>query len=114
MKILLDANLSWRLSKLLPGYCEQIIHVEETDVPIPAKDIDIWNYAQAQGFTIATNDEDFLNLLLSKGYPPKLILFRTGNQRTKVIVELLKKHQNEIQELNQKKHIGVLEIFDLH
>ena len=37
----MDANISWRLVNLLSDYCEQIIHVEKTDLPVPAKDIAI-------------------------------------------------------------------------
>ncbi len=112
MKILLDANISWRLVNLLPDYCEQIIHVEKTDLPVPAKDIDIWEYAKSNNFIIATNDEDFLNISLSKGYPPKVILLRTGNQNTTAIAGLFKKHKKEIEGLLLKEHLGVLEIFD--
>lgn len=111
MKILLDANLSWRLVKLLPGYCDEILHVEKTGIEAPASDFTIWEYAKKNGFIIATNDEDFLNLLMSKGYPPKVILFKTGNQSTKTIASLFKKYKEDIEELLHKHHLGVLEIF---
>ena len=41
MKILLDANLSWRLARLLKDFCEEVIHVESTQLASPARDIDI-------------------------------------------------------------------------
>ena len=41
MKLLLDANLSWRLSKLLSEFFEEVIHVDSTSLPAPAKDIEI-------------------------------------------------------------------------
>jgi predicted nuclease of predicted toxin-antitoxin system len=43
-KLLLDANVSWRLvSRLQPvfGFCE---HVDHTSLPVPATDIQIWAY----------------------------------------------------------------------
>ncbi len=110
MKILLDANLSWRLAKLLSSYFDKVEHVDHNELSVPSKDIDIWNYALKYGFTIATNDEDFLNLLLSKGYPPKIILFKTGNQSTKSIADYLIANQKSIEELLQKDNVGVLEI----
>ena len=111
MKLLLDANLSWRLTKLLKEYCDEIIHVDNTPLPHPAKDSDIWKYAKSNDYIIITNDEDYLNLLLSKGFPPKVILLRTGNQSTKVIAELLEKHRQDIGLLHQNSRLGILEIY---
>ena len=111
MKILLDANLSWRLVKLLEGYCEHMVHADKIGLSPPAKDIEIWNYAKANGLLIATNNEDFLHLLMAKGYPPKLVLFRTDNQTTQVMASLFEKHKNEITQLYQNNSLGVLDLF---
>jgi predicted nuclease of predicted toxin-antitoxin system len=70
MKLLVDANLSWRLTKILENEFAGIKHVEQTDLPIPATDIQIWDFARSNGYIILTNDEDFLNLLLQKGSDP--------------------------------------------
>jgi predicted nuclease of predicted toxin-antitoxin system len=45
MKLLLDANVSWRLTAGLKLHFEDCIHVDYTGLNTPAKDIDIWNYA---------------------------------------------------------------------
>ena len=111
MKILLDANLSWRLGRLLKDFCEEVIHVESTQLASPARDIDIWNFAKSNGYVLATNDEDFAHLLVSKGFPPKIILFRTGNQDTKAIAALFNKHKDEIESLHNSDKVGILEIF---
>jgi len=110
MKLLLDANISWRLVKLLPDFCEEMLHVENSGLEIPAKDQDIWDYAKQNNFIIVTNDDDFWNLLSQHGFPPKIILFRTGNQSTKEIANSLEKHKNQIKELVDKDHLGILEI----
>jgi predicted nuclease of predicted toxin-antitoxin system len=46
MKLLIDANLSYRLSKRLSHLFEDVLHVEQTNLPIPATDIEIWLWAK--------------------------------------------------------------------
>lgn len=71
MKLLFDANLSWRLVEKLNQYIDECRHVDHIGLTIPAKDLEIWLFAKNNGFIIVTNDEDFLNLLNVKGFPPK-------------------------------------------
>lgn len=66
MKLLLDANLSWRVAKNLSSVFYYIVHVEKTDLPIPAKDIEIWTYAKKHDLMIVTNDEDYYHLIITK------------------------------------------------
>ena len=60
MKLLLDANVSWRLAARLQPYFSDCLHVDHIGLSVPAKDIEIWNYALANDCIIVTNDEDFL------------------------------------------------------
>ncbi|MGK7392431.1 MAG: DUF5615 family PIN-like protein [Candidatus Cyclobacteriaceae bacterium M2_1C_046] len=46
MKLLLDANLSWRLCAKLKSQFSDIKHVDHIGLPVPPKDIEIWNYAK--------------------------------------------------------------------
>jgi predicted nuclease of predicted toxin-antitoxin system len=110
MKLLLDANLSWRLTKLLSPHFEDVYHVERCGLPIPANDIMIWNWAEANDAMIVTNDEDYYYFSLQKGFPPKIILLRTGNQSTKNLKEMLIRYQNQIQALHESAQHGLLEI----
>ena len=73
----------------------------------------IWNYAIANDFIIVTNDDDFLNLMNFKKFPPKVILLRTGNQSNNYIEKILIKHKIDIQALNDSTAYGLLEIFDI-
>ncbi len=41
MKLLLDANVSWRLAVKLKLHFEECFHVDHIGLNIPAKDIDI-------------------------------------------------------------------------
>lgn len=111
MRLLLDANISWRLAALLKPHFEDCQHVDQTGLPVPAKDLAIWNYAAANAMIIVTNDDDFLNLARLKGFPPKVVLLRTGNQSNDFILSLLIKYKQEIRTLQTATEIGVLEIF---
>ena len=54
------------------------LHIENSGLPIPSKDLDIWNYAKGNDFIIVTMDEDFLDMINIFGFPPKVVLLRTG------------------------------------
>jgi predicted nuclease of predicted toxin-antitoxin system len=107
----LDANISWRLVVKLKLHFEECIHVDNTGLAVPAKDLEIWNYALNKNFTIVTNDEDFLNLLNVKGFPPKIVLLKTGNQSNDFILKLLIKHAEDLHALNKSSDYGVLELY---
>jgi len=111
MKLLLDANLSWRLIKMLSSDYDEIIHVNSLDLKQPAKDFDIFNYASKNGYCIVTNDEDFKKLLQSVDFLPKVILLKIGNQSTKFIAGLLTFHKNDIVDFIKSKEYGHLEIY---
>ena len=109
MKILLDANISWKLTAaLIPvfGECE---HVDLIGLDVPAEDTAIWNYALKNGYIIITKDSDFVDLLDLKGFPPKIVLLKTGNNSSKALIELLLKTKMEIEKL-EKGNYGLLEI----
>ncbi len=111
MKLLLDANISWRLITKLKIHFEDCFHADHIGLIIPAKDIEIWNYALVNNLIIVTNDDDFLNLSNVKGFPPKVVLLRTGNQSNPYIEELLIKHKATILTFNLSDENGVLEFF---
>ena len=111
MNLLFDANLSWRLVKLLSDDFPNCLHVEKTGLEKPASDIDIWNWATKNNYTIITNDDDFLKLVLEKRFPPKIILLRMGNQNTHHIADILHKHKSDIQYMLDSEDYGVLEIY---
>jgi len=79
MKLLLDANISWRISEVLIKIFGQCDHVNKIDLPVPATDRQIWEYAKEHGYIIVSKDNDFLQFLNDKGFPPKLVFLKTGN-----------------------------------
>ncbi|MCO6476988.1 MAG: DUF5615 family PIN-like protein [Phaeodactylibacter sp.] len=110
MKLLLDANLSWRLIKLLSSDFEYVEHVERCGLPIPASDPEIWNWAKDNDAMIVTNDEDYYYYSLQKGFPPKVILLRLGNQSTKNVRDVLIRYCDQIKALYENPDHALLEI----
>ena len=78
---------------------------------VPANDIEIWDYALLSNLIIVTNDGDFFNLATDKGFPPKVVLLRTGNQSNNYLLELLIKHIDDIKALFLSNEYGFSEIF---
>lgn len=89
MKLLLDANLSWRLMSSFKKHFDDCFHVDHIGLAIPATDIQIWQYAFEHELTIVTNDEDFANLVNAKGFPPKVVLLKTGTRIQNILKKLL-------------------------
>ena len=110
MKLLLDANLSHRLTTKLLAHFDECYHVDYIGLLLPAQDIEIWNFAKMHDLIIVTNDSDFYYLLNQKGFPPKIILLKTGNQSNNYIESLLIKHTVDIFDLNKSTAYGFLEI----
>ena len=78
MKILFDQNISFRLVNLLKTTFEQVDHVKSLGLT-DATDLEIWNFAFKNNYTIVTFDSDFIDLATLKGSPPKIIWLRFGN-----------------------------------
>lgn len=110
LRLLLDANLSWRSIEVLKEHFDECFHVDSIGLNIPAKDLEIWDYAKKQNLIIVSNDEDFLNLLLIKGFPPKVILLKTGNLNRKDTEQLLIGAKAQIEEFQISLEYGLLEI----
>ncbi|MCB1145027.1 MAG: DUF5615 family PIN-like protein [Leptospiraceae bacterium] len=109
MKLLIDANLSWRLLKHLKDFPNSI-HVNQTNLNFPVPDLEIWNFALKNGYVILTFDEDFYHLSLRFGHPPKIILIKSENQTSNHVLELLNTYQKEILEFEYSKEDGILQI----
>jgi len=112
MKLLLDANISWKLAKTLAPIFGECDHVDLLGLTVPAGDTDIWNYASKNGYTIVTKDNDFLDLLELKGFPPKVVLLKTGNNSSRALADLLTGAKSKIDDMEHGEY-GLLEIYGL-
>jgi predicted nuclease of predicted toxin-antitoxin system len=65
-------------------------------------------YARTNGFTSVIKDADFSELSLLRGFPPKAIWIRIGNCTTAQIEELLRLHQEAIEQLDADSSLGIL------
>ena len=109
MKLLLDANISWRLCSPLTDQVGECLHVNMIGLAIPPSDTMIWNYAKENSCIIVTHDSDFIDMLFAKGFPPKIIFMKTGNINTETTLKLLIQAKETIIEWSRKE-TGLLEI----
>ncbi len=88
MKLLFDQNISYRIVNKLTETFADSKHVSHFGLN-DSEDIDIWQFAKNENFTIVTFDSDYFDISLINGSPPKIIWLRTGNLTTNKIKELL-------------------------
>lgn len=107
MKLLLDHNLSPRLTGRLADIFTGISHITFHALD-KASDVEVWQFASMNGFNLVTKDSDFYDLSLLRGFPPKVIWLRIGNCTTTAIEELIREHQQDIQLFETDSEAGTL------
>ena len=112
-KLLFDENISYRVVK-------QILHLFPDSQPanrlklVSKEDGLIWAYAKANDFTIITYDEDYEELSQLRGWPPKVILLRTGNLSNQQLTNLIVGNANAINDFLNDQDFdarGLLKLF---
>jgi predicted nuclease of predicted toxin-antitoxin system len=107
MKLLFDQNLSpklvIRLADLFPGSC----HVQAAGLDC-VDDNQVWAHAKQNGLTIVTKDEDFNNLCVVRGHPPKVIWLQLGNCTTAQVETLFRNRFAEIEAFENDGTAGTL------
>jgi predicted nuclease of predicted toxin-antitoxin system len=88
MKLLLDANLSRRIVPFLQEKFPSTNHVALLGLE-QASDREIWEYAKTEGFVIVSKDNDFQDLSVLLGSPPKVVWIRSQNQNRAGTLKLL-------------------------
>jgi predicted nuclease of predicted toxin-antitoxin system len=91
MKLLFDENLAPALVGLLQDIFPDSKHVHQCGLGA-ADDNEIWDFAQANGFTIVSKDSDYQEKSLLQGFPPKVIWLRLGNCSTRQIEETIRRN----------------------
>jgi len=112
MKLLFDQNISHRIVKQLPEQFLGSSSVKDEGLVNDA-DIQVWQFAKRNNFTIVTQDADFNDLNLMRGFPPKIIWIRTGNLKTEAIVGILSSYQSEIDDFLRNDEFGCFEILQI-
>jgi predicted nuclease of predicted toxin-antitoxin system len=110
MKLLFDHNLSPRLVNRLADLFPDSAHVYMLGMD-QADDREVWVYAQSYDFIIVTRDSDYNELLILRGFPPKVIWIRRGNCSTTEIEAMLRSHLPDIQALASDSELGILTLY---
>ncbi len=110
MKLLFDQNLSHKLPQLLsdlfPGSTQvRLLHLGQAD------DRQIWDTAKAGGFAVVSLDADFAEMAQLRGPPPKVVWLRCGNQPTRFVADLLRRHAAAVQVFGADPEAACLEIY---
>ena len=91
MKLLFDENLSQRLIARLAADFPESEHVELAGLRGRA-DSAIWEYARSRELVIVSKDNDFRQLSVLSGPPPKVVWLSVGNAGTDAIAKLLQQN----------------------
>ena len=100
MRLLFDQNLSARLVGRLADCYPGSEHVRDAGLA-SADDATIWAYAAEHALTIVSKDSDFHQRSLLEGPPPKVVWVHIGNCTTSDIESVLRRHQQDIDRLQQ-------------
>ena len=73
-----------------------------------ASDIEVWEYAGANGFAIVSKDWDFQQLSFVRGAPPKVVWIRRGNCSVRELDELLRSQVEVIEAFGDDPEAAVL------
>lgn len=110
MKLLFDQNFSHKLPELLVDLFPGSAQVRSLDLG-QADDRRIWDVAKAGNFAIVTLDADFAELAQLRGPPPEVIWLRCGNQPTRFVADLLKRHAAAVQAFGTDPEASCLELY---
>ncbi len=107
MKLLFDQNLSPKLVALLGDLFPGSSHVQTAALDCADDDL-IWEYARLNGFAIVTKDEDYNNLSVLRGSPPKVIWLQIGNCTTAQVEAVFRGRFADIEAFENDALVGTL------
>jgi predicted nuclease of predicted toxin-antitoxin system len=110
VKLLFDQNLSHKLVHRVSSVFPESTHLFKLGLH-EADDSTVWEYARDHGFTFVTQDADFYEISLLKGFPPKIIWLRCGNTSTYFIQHLLERNEAIIRQFINDEERVCLELY---
>lgn len=110
MRLLFDENLSFKLCHLIADLFPGSGAVGQLGLS-RASDRTVWEFAEANGYTLVSHDSDFAEMAALLGPPPKVIWLRCGNRPTGVIEPLLRDHAEVIAAFDGDEAAALLEIY---
>ena len=109
MKLLFDNNLSHKLVARLNDTFPNSTHVMTVELD-EADDVEIWEFAKENDFTIVTKDIDFNEINLIRGFPPKIIWIRVGNCRVVDVERIIRNSNIILNDFYRNQSSGIIEI----
>lgn len=109
MKLLLDHNLSHKLVARLTDTYPNSTQTRLLGFA-RAADPEIWFHARTHDFVIVSKDNDFAELAVVRGAPPKVVWLRLGNCSTSAVERLLRDNLTIIEEFVADPEPVVLEL----
>ena len=97
MRLLFDANISRKLVARLTDLFPDSSHVVLAGLERASDEV-VWAHAAEHDYIIVSKDEDFHQLALLAGPPPKLVWVRLGNCSTADIERALREGRTTIEE----------------
>lgn len=110
MKLLFDQNLSPKLVNRLADLFPDSAHVQSAGLECATDDA-IWEYARLNSFAVVTKDEDYNDLSVLRGVPPKVLWLQTGNCTTAQVEALFRARFADIDAFEQDPDIGTLVLY---
>ena len=107
MKLLFEQNLSPKLVNRLADLFPGSAHVQSASLDC-ADDDQVWQYAKQNGFAVVTKDEDYNNLSVVRGSPPKVLWLQIGNCTTSQVEGALRSRFVDIDAFEQDPSAGTL------
>ena len=107
MKLLFDANLSPALIVHLKLEYPDSAHVRNVSLAA-ASDVQIWEFARANGFVIVSKDTDFRERSFVEGFPPRVVWLDVGNAGTLEIAALLQKERSRVEHFGTSTETSIL------
>lgn len=98
MKFLIDENLSDKLVRHLDHAFPDTTHVKTLQLT-SRPDSKIWEIAKREGFTILTQDDDFVEMSVLHGMPPKGVVLSMGNHTTAEWLDIILGNMETIEAL---------------
>ena len=96
MKLLLDENLSRRLVPALQAAFPGTQHVADLGLQGEADTL-IWATARQETYALVSKDDDFRQLSLLRGAPPKVLVLAIGNGGNADVLALLLNNRARIE-----------------
>ena len=76
------------MAAYLRPHCAAVLHVRDIQLG-NSPDTSIWRYARQHDYDVLTKDEDFLQLVLAEGFPPRVVAVQNAQVPVKELAAFL-------------------------